>query len=218
MRLVNWLLDLLYPPKCPFCGRILDKRDGGLCDRCQSQLPWTGEEERKMSVDFCDEHLAPLWYRGQVPDAVHRYKFEQAQTYSVVFGALMAQCLADRWDEPVDLITWVPLSQKGLRRRGYDQARLLALRVSELSGIPAEATLKKSRDTKTQSTLSEESARRANVQGAYQVISQTDVAGKRVILVDDVATSGATLSECAACLRLAGAESVAALTLARARK
>ena len=126
--------------------------------------------------------------------------------------------VAELRSEPVDLITWVPLSRRRLRERGYDQARLLAQRVSLLSAIPAEATLEKIRETRVQSTLTEESVRRANVQGAYRVMPNVDVTGKRILLVDDVATSGATLSECAACLRLAGAESVAALTLARAGK
>ena len=218
MNCIKHLLDLLYPPKCPFCDKILERRDDSLCDSCQSQLPWTKEGEAGKPIDFCDQHLFPLWYQGQVPDAVHRYKFKSAQTYALVLGSLMSQCLADRWNEQADLVTWVPLSKRRLGERGYDQARLLAQQVSCLSGIPAEATLEKFRETQPQSTLSEESVRRANVQGAYRVMPGADLAGTRIILVDDVATSGATLSECAVCLRLAGAESVMALTLARARK
>lgn len=218
MKAFGRLLDLLYPPKCPFCGKLLEKGEDDLCPNCQASLPWTKEEEAGKAIDFCDRHLSPLWYRGRVPDAVHRYKFQSVEGCGELFGTLMAQCLSDRMAEPVDLITWVPLSQRRLRERGFDQARVLALRVSLLSGIPAEGTLEKIRDTRVQSTLTEDAARRANVQGAYRVLSGAEVAGKRVLLVDDVATSGATLSECAACLRLAGAETVAALTLARAGK
>ena len=129
----------------------------------------------------------------------------------------MAQCLQDRWEEPVDLITWVPLSKKRLRERGYDQARLLAQRMGEVTGLPVAAALAKTRNTRTQSRLGQDASRRANVLGAYACRPEVELAGKRVALVDDVVTSGATLAECAACLRAAGAASVVALTLARAK-
>ena len=127
----------------------------------------------------------------------------------------MAQCMTDQWTEPVDVIVWVPLSKKRLRRRGYDQAERLARRVGELTGLPVVRGLKKVRETEIQSLISGDAARRANVLGAYEA-SGGELKGKRILLVDDVCTSGATLSECAACLRMAGAESVVGLTFARA--
>lgn len=215
MNLLNRFLDLLYPPKCPFCGRILERGEEGLCSRCQRSLPWT--EGHNPPVDFCDVSLSPMHYRDGVRRAVHRYKFNYGRIHSRLMGELMAQCLQDRWAEPVDLILWVPLSKKHRRKRGYDQAELLARRVGELTGIPVAEGLEKVRNTGTQSRIGKDSARRANVLGAYRVKDGVELTGKRVVLVDDVVTSGATLSECASCLRMAGAESVAALTFARAR-
>lgn len=215
MKLIQRFLDLLYPPKCPFCGRILERGEEGLCARCQRSLPWT--EGHNPPVDFCDVSLSPLHYRDGVRQAVHRYKFNFGRAHSCLMGELMAQCLQDCWAEPVDVILWVPLSQKHRRRRGYDQAELLARRVGELNGIPVVDGLEKIRNTGTQSRIGKDSARRANVLGAYRVRDGAELTGKRVVLVDDVVTSGATLSECASCLRIAGAESVAALTFARAR-
>ncbi|MGN0985283.1 MAG: ComF family protein [Candidatus Enterenecus sp.] len=215
MRAVRALLTLLYPPKCPFCGRVLEAREEGLCSRCRRTLPWTAGQSR--SVDFCDACLSPLWYREGVRRAVHRYKFHHGRTHAALLGTLMAQCLRDNWAEPVDAVVWVPLSEKHRRRRGYDQAELLARRVGEECGLPVLDALEKVRDTATQSRLERESQRRANVLGAYRVREGAELAGLRLVLVDDVVTSGATLSECASCLRMAGAESVAALTLARAK-
>lgn len=216
MRPLHVLLDLLYPPKCPFCGRVLEQGEEGWCASCQEELPWTGPGDVK-TVAFCDACLSPLWYQGGVREGMHRYKFGGGQGHARLFGALMAQCLRDRWAQPVDFITWAPLHPKRRRERGYDQAELLARRVGELTGLPVEQTLEKARTTATQSQTGGDEARKANVQGAYRALPGRDFTGKRVVLVDDVATSGATLSECAAALRRAGAASVVGLTFARAR-
>ena len=207
------LLDLLYPPKCPFCGRVLEKGEEGWCAACREDLPWTKADEGRC-VPGCGACLSPLWYREGVREGMRRYKFEGGQVHARLFGLLMAQCLQDRWAGRVDLITWVPLHPRRLRERGYDQAELLARRVGELAGLPAESTLEKVRATAVQSQTEGDEARRANVRGAYRVLPGLDLAGKRVVLVDDVATSGATLSECAAALRGAGAEPVVGLTFA----
>ncbi len=210
------LLDLLYPPKCPFCGHILERGEAGLCCRCQRSLPWTQGENGP--VDFCAVSLSPLQYKDGARWAVHHYKFRQGRGHCALFGTLMTQCLRDRWSEPVDAVVWVPLSRQHRRKRGYDQAELLARRVAEETGLPLICALEKTRNTATQSGIEGDSARRANVLGAYDMRKGVDVAGLRLVLVDDVVTSGATMSECAACLKMAGAESVVALTLARAGK
>ena len=216
MKPLHVLLDLLYPPKCPFCGRILERGEEGWCASCQEELPWTEPGQAK-AVEFCDTCLSPLWYQAGVRKGLHRYKFGGGRGRARLFGALMAQCLKDRWTEPVDLITWAPLHPKRRRKRGYDQAELLARRVGELAGLPAEQTLEKIRSTAAQSQTGGNEARKTNVQGAYRALPGLDFTGKRIVLVDDVATSGATLSECAAALRRAGAACVVGLTFARAR-
>ncbi len=216
MRPLRFLLDLLYPPKCPFCGRILERGEEGWCASCQEELPWTEPNEAK-AVEFCDVCLSPLWYRDSVREGVHRYKFGGGRGHAKLFGQLMAQCLQDRWEKRADLITWAPLHPKRRRKRGYDQAELLARRVGELTGLPVENTLEKIRATAVQSQTGGDEVRKANVQGAYRALPGLDLTGKQIILIDDVATSGATLAECASALRQAGAGSIVALTFARAR-
>lgn len=216
MRPLHFLLDLLYPPKCPFCGRVLERGEEDWCASCQEELPWTEPGDGK-EVEGCDACLSPLWYRDGAREGMHRYKFGGGQGHAQLFGQLMAQCLDDRWAQPLDLITWAPLHPKRRKKRGYDQAELLARRVGALTGLPVAGTLEKVRATATQSQTGEDEARRANVQGAYRTLPGLDLAGKRVVLIDDVATSGATLSECAAALRQAGTVSVVGLTFARAR-
>ena len=214
MNPLHALLDLLYPPRCPFCARILERGEDRICALCQQDLPWT--DGPGPAVEGCELCLSPLRYRDRVRDAVHRYKFRGGAARAELFGELMDRCLHDRWDSPVDLVTWVPLHPRRKKRRGYDQAELLARRAAELRGTPAIPTLEKVRITGTQSQQNTEADRRANVEGAYRALPGLDLTGKRVVLVDDVVTTGSTLAQCAACLRSAGASEVVALTFAQA--
>ena len=214
MKPLQVLLDLLYPPRCPFCGRVLERGEDQMCVLCRQDLPWT--DGPGLTVEGCGLCLSPLHYRDGVRRAVHRYKFNGAAGLDGLFGELMAQCLTGRRDGLTDLVTWVPLHPKRKKRRGYDQAELLARRAAELCGIPAEATLEKVRATGVQSRQNTEEDRRANVEGAYRALPGLDLTGKRVVLADDVVTTGSTLAQCAACLRAAGAAEVVALTFARA--
>lgn len=209
---MNWLLDLLFPPKCPFCRCLLDSGEV-LCPNCQSDLPWTQQEK---AVEFLDTCVAPLWYQDNVRLSHHRYKFDGVTCYADPYSLLMSQCAADRLEGDFNVVCWAPLSRKRRRKRGYDQSELLACKVAERLELPVEPLLDKVRDTPAQSGQTDAAARRANVLGAYALKPDKSVAGKRILLVDDVATTGATLSECARVLRTAGAAGVCGLVLALA--
>ena len=217
MNLLHQFLDLLYPPKCPFCGRVLERGEEGWCSLCQEELPWTRAGEEK-AVGGCDVCLSPVWYRDAARDGVHRYKFHGGQSHARPFGTLMAQCLNDRWDKPVDLVTWAPLHPRRKRKRGYDQAELLARVLASELDKPAVPALRKARDTVEQSSLDDEAARAQNAAGAYEIADRLAVQGKRVLLVDDIVTSGSTLSNCAQILLDAGANEVWTAVFARARE
>ena len=210
-------LDLLFPPKCPYCEKILDEPRAPVCPKCQASLPWLEGRAGERTIDFADGCFSPLAYDEAVREAIHRYKFHRVRALSKPFAALMAQCLRDRLPDGADLICWAPLSRQRLRERGFDQAELMGREMGRLLSIPAGPALAKVRDTAPQSEQEGESARRANARGAYALLPGTDLAGKRAVLVDDVVTSGSTLGECAALLRRAGAGEVYCLTLARAR-
>lgn len=218
MSLSLAILDLLFPPRCPYCRNILEHPRAPVCPECQPKLPWLTGKAGERKVDFTQGCFSPLAYRDQVPDAIRRYKFQGVRAYCEPFGAVMAQCLQEHLPQGADLVTWCPLSKKRLRERGFDQAELLAQMVGKRCAIPVERTLRKVRHTTPQSELEDESARRANARGAYLALPQLDLTGRTVVLVDDVVTSGATMSECAGLLRMAGAEKVYGLTLAQARR
>jgi len=216
MSLKTWLLDLLFPPKCPFCARLLSDRDHGICEKCSASLPRTKVGER-FKVDFMTRVVSPLYYEKQVRESFLRYKFHGITAYSDVYAQLMAETIARELDGCYDLITWVPLSRKRLRKRGYDQARLLAEKTASILSITTMPVLQKFRDTKAQSGLTTAQERRGNISGCYAVMNEEYIRGKRILLVDDILTTGSTLSECARVLLLSGAESVCGATFARKR-
>jgi ComF family protein len=214
---LGFVLDLLFPPRCVFCTRLLKSGELGLCDRCQRELPWIEGLAAEQKFEFVSCCVSPLWYQEEVRKSIHRYKFSDRSGYARTYGRLVAQCVADHLAGRYDLITWAPLSPKSLKRRGYDQAMLLARSAALELDQAAVETLRKMRNTEAQSSLKGDAERRANVLGAYQAVDPVLVEGKRVLLVDDVVTTGSTLSECARVLRECGAADVVCATLTRAR-
>ena len=213
MRVFESLLDLLFPPKCPFCGKVLEK--AAICPNCEKELPWIADAEalREGPGDLCC--AAPLWYKDLAREGILRFKFRGSSAAARPIGEIMARCAAEHLSGRFDTVTWVPVSRKRLRKRGYDQARLLAEAVCRHWDVKPVRLLKKIADTPPQSGLREAAARRANVLGVYEVTDTRLVAGKRVLLVDDICTTGATLAECVRVLKDAGAAETVCLTAAR---
>ncbi len=143
MNLWESFLDLLFPPKCPFCQKILDDPRAPVCPECQGKLPWLLGEDALRAVEGTAGCLSPLAYRDGVPEAVRRYKFPGNPSYGKPFGLLMAQCAQDSLTGAVDVVTWTPLSRKRKRKRGFDQAELLARTAAGELGLPARKLLEK---------------------------------------------------------------------------
>ena len=215
MEFFDCFLDILFPPKCPFCGRVLDHP--GVCLACEEDLPWTVGAEALRTGPGGLRCAAPLWYEGLARDGILRFKFSGASGAARPLGALIAQCAAEQFSGAFDTVTWVPVSRQRLRKRGYDQAQLLAQAACRAWDTRPVALLEKTVDNPAQSGLQEAAARRANVLGAYT--ASPAAAGKHILLIDDICTTGATLVECIRTLREAGAADVicAALALTRAK-
>ena len=218
MNLWTTALDLLFPPKCPFCQSVLDDPRAPLCPACQPALPGLDEKDSFRKVEHTEGCWSALEYRDAVRECIHRFKFTPVCAYGTPLGLLTAQCAQNQGGIEADCVTWVPLSRKRRRERGFDQAQLMADEVGKQLGLPVERLLIKKRDTQRQSRLTEHSRRKANVLGAYEVSTDCALLGKCILLVDDVVTSGATLSSCALAMKEAGAAQVWCVTLAQAGK
>ena len=212
-KITDNLLGVFFPRKCPFCGKLTGKTL--LCDKCETTLPRC--EEIRQGADF-GRCTAPLYYEGQVRDAILAFKFKGKLGGLDAFGHLMAQTAAERYSGEFDAITWVPVSKKRLKKRGFDQARYLTASMCVDWHVAPLETLRKTADNPPQSGLEDAAARRANVLGMYEAMSPEQFAGKRLLLVDDICTTGSTLGECARVLKAAGAAEVLCLTLAMVRE
>lgn len=213
MRAPNWLLNLLFPPKCPFCERVLDMP--GICPACQRALPWTEESDSLWELSGRLRCTAPLWYEGAAREGILRFKFQGAAGAADPLGGLIAQCAAERLSGEFDTVSWVPVSGRRLRQRGYDQAELLARSACLRWSTRPVRLLYKTKDTPAQSGLAGTAARRENAAGAYRAAGPESVRGRRILLVDDICTTGATLTECAGVLLSAGASEVVCAVAAR---
>lgn len=210
MRILDAVLDLLFPAKCPFCRRVQDAP--GICPACRGTLPWTDEAHVLRELEPGLLCAAPLWYTGSVREGIRNLKFRGAAGGAGPMGELLAQCAAERFSGCFDTVTWAPVSAKRLRRRGYDQAQLLAEGACRLWGVEPERLLQKIRDNRAQSGLDSAEARWKNTRRVYRPAG--DCEGKRVLLIDDVCTTGATLCACAKVLRAAGAAEVVCVAVA----
>ena len=205
------LLDFFFPRRCPFCGRVAGR--ALLCPKCETDLPRCD----RVRTGAFGECAAPLYYEGSVRDAILAFKFKGRIEHLNCFGALMAEKAAEVYADRFDVVTWVPVSKKRLKKRGFDQARMLCASLCVDWHIDPQETLRKTGDNPPQSGIDDPAARRANVLDMYEPVSPENIAGKRFLLIDDIVTTGATLAECVRVLKAAGAADVVCLTLAMAR-
>jgi ComF family protein len=204
------LLDALAPPACAACDARLD-RSAVLCAPCaEAVLPAAPASVGIPVVAFA-------LFGGSIAAALRRFKYDDRSDLARPLGHLLRRAARDA-RLSADLVVPVPLHPRRLAERGYNQAALLAAVVAHELGAPLAArALTRTRHTPRQARL-DRANRLANVAGAFQVRTPAHVRGRRVVLVDDVATTGATLVACADALRRAGAASVTALVVARAER
>ncbi len=230
-------LDLLFPPapRCFFCQRQLAGQaqiclaclrnishpEGLICRRCGRPLPG--------GATTCPYCVGKTWaftqarsvgpYSGELRLAVHRLKFRNQQAGAPLLAQLMFQAIETSWWPELNAIVPVPLHPERFRQRGYNQAELLAYELSLLSNRPMLLPLERCHSTPPQVGLSQQQ-RRSNMQGAFALIPgcQKQLHGKRLLLVDDVLTTGSTLDACARSLLEAGCQEVRVVTIAITNK
>ena len=216
MRLSDFVLNLLFPPKCLLCRRILADHELDLCHKCRIDGPECTNYQKKLP--FIDSWAAVWYYEDTARRSLLRYKFRGARSYANGYGRLLAMKLQEVHPEGFDVLTWVPVSRLRRFTRGYDQVELLAQAVSSELGMEPMPLLRKIRHNRPQSGIIGDAQRRANVLGVYRVENPELLQGKKVLLLDDIITTGATAGECARVLLTAGAKEIHCGAMAIARR
>ena len=237
-EILTGIADLIFPPRCAACGNLLERHDSlpfcpsclegihfirsPLCHRCGVPFPVSdGDDHLCGDCLIAEKPYAVARSVGRYEDtlltAIHRFKYRGKTGIGEVLGGLMADFAGRIWDMRVfERIIPVPLHRNRLRERGFNQAVILARNISKRFDIPLDFTsLRREIFTPPQVGLGKE-ARSANVHNAFTVSHPERIAGRKILLVDDVYTTGSTLEECSRVLIRAKAETVALLTLARA--
>ncbi|MCL2679085.1 MAG: ComF family protein [Dehalococcoidia bacterium] len=161
-----------------------------------------------------DSIRSPLRFQGLAREAIHKLKYQNIRVLSDPLASIMAQYI-ERHPVPVDVLVPVPMHRRRLKERGYNQSDLLASHLGLRLGLPMIAnTLQRARHTTPLARTTSVLERQHLVTGAF-VCKNENLRGKRVLLIDDVSTSGATLNACATALKTAGAIEVRGLTVAR---
>lgn len=228
-----WLTDLIYPPRCPFCENILSEaeKEALVCDSCREKLPYV-EENHCMKCgrpllseqeEYCRDcrKYKPYFQQGRsvfayatpVRQSLYRMKNANRQEYIRFYGKEMNKMLGT-WIQQIgtEVIIPVPMYPKRKRIRGYNQAELLAAELGKQTGLPvAERLLIKRKDTHAQKSL-DARGRRQNLRDAFAVNYQFE--GERILLVDDIYTTGATLDAASRALLEAGAGAVYVISVA----
>jgi ComF family protein len=215
--LLSGVLDFFYPPVCHVCGRTLDRPTQLVCNQCWSGMPPYGEFRLRMpaSKSHMDTVIVGLLGVGDVDDPlnkiIHQLKYDHRAAYAQGLANRLGGLLATYpWMKRIDVIVPVPLHRSRIRARGYNQSQLLADELGNLFGIPVVSkVLVRTRATQSQTRLTAQQ-RQQNVAGAFAVFESEAVRSKRILLVDDVVTTGCTVNECAKTLRKAGARDVQA--------
>lgn len=222
----NWILDLLYPRRCPFCGEIRPYGSYSACGNCLDRLKKVepphclrcGKTVYDGGQEYCQdcrevpknyERGYPVFvYQEPVKKALYDFKYHNQREYAAFFASCMYHCYREVWEGlGLSGIVPVPVHKKKLRQRGYNQAALLARELSRHINVPCyEYYLERVVDTNPQKELNEKE-RVKNLKKAFK-IGRNRIKLKRVLLVDDIYTSGATIASCAEVLKSAQTEKV----------
>ncbi len=224
-KLLDAVLDFVYPPLCISCGRLLDSGREHVCPDCWSAikrasrgLPLYIETRGKLVASGVVDELVSLFVfekEGPLQSIVHALKYSGIQEVGVELGRRLATVIQEAGIH-ADAVVPVPLHKRKLRERGFNQSLLIARGITEVLGIPVRADLvRRTRWTQTQTALSKED-RKQNVENAF-ACGDTELQGCCVIVVDDVVTTGATIVSCGQALTKAGASRIVAASAAIAQ-
>lgn len=232
MKAAQSLKELFFPPRCVFCDGVISAKEKPACPACiehelpriiENICPHCGREKER----FCtcrqggfltDGMAAPFYYEGAVKQGIYCMKrVEDVDRTGYFVREMMEAAYRSFGDNEIDYVTGIPVSRRALSERGFNQSETLAKGLAKALHVPYEPMLRKCLDTPSQKEALTAEQRRVNLLGAFEVTTRLPLQGSRILMVDDVVTTGSTGNECAKMLKLSGAKSVYMLAAALTR-
>ena len=218
MSIKDFLISCLFPKRCSICNEVINYNDE-LCNSCGNDLI----SYNFVRGIFCSDEgviyncISPFLYRDKVREIILKFKFHNHTKCVDFFSKEIAKCVYTFCNvKDVDYICFVPMTEKSIFERGYNQSEVLAKRLSTVMHISVNDVLVKVRETPVQHRLTL-SDRKQNLVSAFSLRDGIDIKGKNFILCDDIVTTGCTLRECLRVLKAGGANKIICCTIATAR-
>ena len=214
MKIIDEILNFIFPNVCGFCGKI---NKDFLCKECEEKIDFMINQKIRFKLDKnFEKYLCIFPYEGEIREKILDYKFKDKsyiyKTFSKIILKSKKICF---YLEKYDIITAVPIHKKRKAKRGYNQSDLIAREIGKsINNLEYKKTLKKVKNNVRQSSLNH-SEREENVKNAYQIINKEIIFNKKIVLFDDIYTTGSTVNECSRILKENGAKEILILTLAK---
>lgn len=207
-----FLLQILYPKQCLICGKL---EQDTICSKCYNTLKIEAKVEQYKNKTF-NKHLYIFKYEGKIRNLIIDYKFNDKPYLNELFAKIILKnekiC---RKIKKYDIIIPVPIHKKRKNERGYNQSELIARKLAKNLNVELVTdSLIKQKNTLPQSTLSKK-RREENVKTVYKIQNKQKIENKKIILLDDIYTTGATAEECSKILKQNGAKEILVLTIAK---
>ena len=208
-KLKGLILAALFPQRCIFCRAVIPS-GSDYCDKCAKMLPEIYYVKHAVGGAGC---CSPFLYKDGYAAAVKRMKYGGKKNYARPLALFAAGAAAREYDlSSFDFVTCVPMHKSSLGKRHFNQAEELAKEFCAFTGLIYLDTLEKYKQNKPQHSM-HRSARASNVKGVFRVLDKQAVRGRKILLVDDIITTGNTLGECARLLKKAGCAEVSCVTV-----
>lgn len=229
--MLKYILEILYPPKCMFCKNLLtqnNKENEYICKSCRQLLPFILNDIAKISSrDICygclnrnyyfKECISVFFYENIISTSICKFKFHSKLAFDSLFSHYISQWINNFYSNiTFDFITYIPMYKTKEKQRGYNQAKLLAKRLSKMLKIPLCELLLKVKDNQMQHSLPA-NIRIDNVENVYKALNLQHINSKTILLIDDIVTTGSTLNEASRILKKSGAKDVYCATIATPR-
>lgn len=208
--MIDFILSLFFPNKCPYCSKVITRKLNE-CNDCRLQFPKNSRTKILPSGEIC---IAPFVYDSNVRQAIINYKFNGLRNNSKSFSNALYNAVETKYkDIDFSVVCCVPLSKERLNERGFNQSETVARNIAKRFNKPYENLIIKIKNNKEQHSLSAEE-RVKNVIGVYSVTDKEKVKNKTILLIDDILTTGNTLSECCKILKESDAKKVICASIA----